>query len=182
MQPTKRVLFLGLGNMGFPMATNLATSGKFHVDAFDISSVESKTPNMKIIDTLEEVSKNHYDFAITMLPSSDSFKNLYFGDLNLGNSLNKECMLIDCSTLSPLDTLDFSQKLKEELGMEFLDAPVSGGTPKAKSGTLTFMIGSETNELFEVTFLKIFKIFKKLYDNYFYFFLNFLKSIIYLKI
>jgi 3-hydroxyisobutyrate dehydrogenase len=91
-----------------------------------------------------------------MLPNPEAFKNLYFGEMGLGNKLNKDCLLVDCSTVSPIDTLEFGEKLAKEYEMAFIDAPVSGGTVGAKNGTLTFMIGSETEDIFQVSFFKKF--------------------------
>ena len=87
-----------------------------------------------------------------MLPSKNHFMDLYFGSMDLARKLNQDCLVVDCSTVSPLDTLEFSKRFREETGLEFLDAPVSGGTPGAMNATLTFMVGSETPELFEVLF------------------------------
>ena len=85
-----------------------------------------------------------------MLPSRNHLNDLFFGETALAKKLNKTCLLVDCSTISPFDTLHFGERLKSENGLEFVDAPVSGGVPGAENGTLTFMIGSKNEELFEV--------------------------------
>lgn len=59
--------------------------------------------------------------------------------------------MVDSSTISPLAAMEMHQKLKSEFGLEFMDAPMSGGVPGAQNASLTFMVGSDTPELFEVS-------------------------------
>jgi 3-hydroxyisobutyrate dehydrogenase len=105
------------------------------------------------LKSIEEVSSKKYEYAITMLPSGKHVFDTYFGELNLSGRLNKDCLAIDSSTISPMDTIDIATKLRNESGIEFLDAPVSGGVAGAQNATLSFMVGSESSELFEVIIL-----------------------------
>jgi 3-hydroxyisobutyrate dehydrogenase len=85
-----------------------------------------------------------------MLPATQHIKELYFGETQLANKLNKNCLLIDSSTICPISTKEIASRLRNESGLEFIDAPVAGGVPGAKNATLTFMVGSNTPELFDV--------------------------------
>jgi 3-hydroxyisobutyrate dehydrogenase-like beta-hydroxyacid dehydrogenase len=105
---------------------------------------------LKILENLSEVSSKKYDFAISMLPTRTELNEVYFGDLNLAKQLSQDCMVIDCSTISPLDALEFGKKIKQDFGIQFLDAPVAGGVSGAKDASLTFMVGSESPNIFEV--------------------------------
>lgn len=88
--------------------------------------------------------------CFTMLPTNKFVEDVYFGAMDLANKLNKDCLLIDSSTISPLAARNLSIKLREEFGLEFLDAPVSGGVYGAENASLCFMIGAESPEIFEV--------------------------------
>lgn len=91
-----------------------------------------------------------------MLPSPNHFNELYFGETSLAKKINKSCLLVDCSTVSPIDTIEFGRRLKSESGLEFIDAPVSGGVPGAENASLTFMVGSHNEDLFMVFYIIFF--------------------------
>jgi 3-hydroxyisobutyrate dehydrogenase len=89
---------------------------------------------------------------MTMLPATQHVKDLYFGEAQLANKLNKDCLLIDSSTICPIGAKDIAFRLRSESGLEFIDAPVAGGVPGAQNASLTFMIGANTPDLFEVKY------------------------------
>lgn len=137
----QKVAFLGLGNMGAPMAANLVKAG-FEVTAFDLVAAAcdkalengcaiAKTP----VDAVQGV-----DFVITMLPSGAIVKSLYIDDDALLDAIPKTALAIDCSTIAPSDAKRVAAEA-ENRGIAFIDAPVSGGVAGAAGGTLAFMCG-----------------------------------------
>lgn len=91
-----------------------------------------------------------------MLPNSTILDSMYFGKDSLSSKLSQNCLFIDCSTISPFEVKRIGGKLKEEFGIEFLDAPVSGGAVGARNATLSFMVGANNEQLFEVGLSKEF--------------------------
>lgn len=138
--------FIGLGNMGGPMAANLAKAGH-QVKAFDLSEAALKAvqeaganPCNSAKDAIEGV-----EFVISMLPADHHVEGVYLGDDGLIHHLTAEQLVIDCSTISS-ETAMFVGSELEKSGIAFIDAPVSGGVGGAKAGTLTFICGgSEDN-------------------------------------
>ncbi len=145
MDDLKKIAFLGIGNMGYPMALNLHKKG-YEVCVFDLSSeslARAKSEGLKTSDSALAASE-HSDIIISMLPAAKHVESLYLGEAGLLTLLKKTRtklpFIIDCSTISPESAQKVSAFAKS-LGYEFLDAPVSGGTGGAQAGTLTFMIG-----------------------------------------
>jgi 3-hydroxyisobutyrate dehydrogenase len=138
--------FIGLGNMGGPMASNLAKAGH-KVKAFDLSEEALKAvvaDGATAAKTAEEAIDG-VEFVVSMLPADRHVKGVYLGDNGLINKLSKEQLVIDCSTISS-DTAMYVGEELEKAGIAFIDAPVSGGVGGAKAGTLTFICGgTETN-------------------------------------
>ena len=138
--------FIGLGNMGGPMASNLAKAGH-KVKAFDLSEEALKAvvaDGATAVKTAEEAIEG-VEFVVSMLPADRHVKGVYLGDNGLINKLSKEQLVIDCSTISS-DTAMYVGEELEKAGIAFIDAPVSGGVGGAKAGTLTFICGgTETN-------------------------------------
>ena len=142
-----KIGFIGLGNMGLPMALNLLNAGH-QVTGFDL--VKSQLDLFAaaggvIADNANTTAKNA-DVLITMLPASRHVESLYLGDAGLLANANSKTLLIDCSTISPkvAQTVAAAAKAK---GFAMIDAPVSGGTAGAQAGTLTFMVGGEADTL-----------------------------------
>jgi len=142
-----KIGFIGLGNMGLPMALNLLKAGH-QVTGFDL--VKSQLDLFAaaggvIADNANTTAKNA-DVLITMLPASRHVESLYLGDAGLLANANSKTLLIDCSTISPkvAQTVAAAAKAK---GFAMIDAPVSGGTAGAQAGTLTFMVGGEADTL-----------------------------------
>ena len=138
------VAFIGLGNMGGPMAANLIKAG-MTVTVFDLNplAVEALTSQGALSAKTACGAAASADFVITMLPAGKHVRGLYLGDANnkgLLDVVSKQTLLIDCSTIDA-DSARLVGAKAAEKGLEFMDAPVSGGTAGAAAGTLTFICG-----------------------------------------
>lgn len=135
------IVFIGLGNMGLPMAQNLLRGG-YSVSGHDLvaANVEQLTASGGITepDAMQAVAAAKV--VITMLPASKHVEGLYFGPQGILAHARPGTLLIDCSTIAP-DSARKVAAAAAELGFTMLDAPVSGGTGGASAGTLTFMVG-----------------------------------------
>jgi 3-hydroxyisobutyrate dehydrogenase len=139
--------FIGLGNMGFPMAARLVDAG-YNLTVFDKNSeVLDKfvTENMSAgIDDLAEMAK-HSDLIITMLPDANAVQKIVLGSQSsagLVNYMTKGTILVDMSSCAPLSTRELGKTLADK-EIHMIDAPVSGGVAKARNGTLTIMAGGD---------------------------------------
>ena len=140
-----QVAFIGLGNMGGPMAANLAKKG-FAVTAFDLSEAaleKAREAGCETTDDPHRAVKNT-DFVVTMLPSGPIVRSVMI-EQKLLASIPKEALLIDCSTVAAEDSRALAAAAGEH-GLHFVDAPVSGGTAAAAAGTLAFMCGGEESD------------------------------------
>ena len=142
-----KVAFLGLGNMGLPMALNLIKAGH-QVYGFDL--VQAQLDAFKAgggipMQSAAEAAKDA-DAIISMLPASRHVEALYLGDAGLLATANPKSLLIDCSTISPKVSQAVAAAAKAK-GFAMIDAPVSGGTAGAQAGTLTFMVGGDASAL-----------------------------------
>ncbi|KKN51678.1 hypothetical protein LCGC14_0620450, partial [marine sediment metagenome] len=133
--------FIGLGNMGGPMAANLVKAGH-QVKVFDLnqSVVNALANNGAIAATDAKHCATDIDVLISMLPASKHVKSLYLGDTGLVHVLAKTTLVIDCSTIDAASAREVGVELSEH-GIAFVDAPVSGGVAGATAGTLTFIVG-----------------------------------------
>ena len=142
-----KVAFLGLGNMGLPMALNLIKAGH-QVHGFDL--VQSQLDAFKAGAGIPEQSASDAakgaDVIISMLPASRHVEALYLGEAGLLATANPKALLIDCSTISPKVSQAVAAAAKAK-GFAMIDAPVSGGTAGAQAGTLTFMVGGDASAL-----------------------------------
>lgn len=138
-----RIGFIGLGNMGGPMAANLVKAGH-QVAAFDMT----KAAVDKAVALGAHAAPNAPDAArdaevvITMLPAGAHVRQVYLGDGGLLKSVKPGTLLIDSSTIDVATARDVGSAATAAR-LEFLDAPVSGGVGGATAGTLTFMVGGE---------------------------------------
>ena len=138
-----KVAFIGLGNMGGPMAINLVKAGH-EVTAFDLSAealAQVKAEGAIVAPSAAEAVKGA-EFVISMLPAGKHVLGLYLGDKGVAGQIDKDALVIDCSTIDA----DSARKVGAGLaaqGIAFIDAPVSGGVGGAKAGTLTFIIGGD---------------------------------------
>lgn len=139
-----KIGFIGLGNMGGPMATNLVKAGH-EIRVFDLNPDAIATlveAGATAVNAVEEVCENA-DFVVSMLPAGKHVKAIYTGENGLVNHLNKSTLVIDCSTIDA-ESAQFVGKALGEAGIKFVDAPVSGGVAGAAAGTLTFIVGGST--------------------------------------
>ncbi len=138
------VAFIGLGNMGGPMARNLLDAGH-QVTGVDLSSEALKAHQDAGGDTAESAvdAVSGADVVITMLPAGKHVRELYLGEGGLLNQLSVTPLMVDCSTIES-DVAKEVGAAASERGVFFLDAPVSGGTAGAAAGLLTFMVGGES--------------------------------------
>ncbi|MDX1452359.1 MAG: 3-hydroxyisobutyrate dehydrogenase [Oleiphilaceae bacterium] len=135
------IAFIGLGNMGGPMATNLIKAGH-QVCVFDlVPELVSRLveAGATTAPSAKEASLNA-DAVITMLPAGKHVAGIYLGHEGLLAQLNQRTLVIDCSTIDA-ETAREVHKAAEALSIDMLDAPVSGGVAAATAGTLTFMCG-----------------------------------------
>ncbi|OEY66280.1 3-hydroxyisobutyrate dehydrogenase [Marinobacter sp. X15-166B] len=140
--------FIGLGNMGGPMACNLVKGGH-QVTAFDLSDTALDavvSAGAKKAASARDAVQGA-EMVISMLPAGQHVEALYLGEDGLLSALNAGTLVIDSSTIAP----ETSRKVgaaAEQRGLAFLDAPVSGGVGGAKAGALTFICGG-TDAAFE---------------------------------
>ena len=138
-----KIGFIGLGNMGMPMARNLIAEGH-EVTGFDL--IQKSDPLVQISKLLSETVSGK-EVIITMLPDGSSLLEVYSSILN---ELQSEAILIDCSTVDVISAKKAAGMAKEK-GLKALDAPVSGGIGGAENGTLTFMVGGDIAAFERVT-------------------------------
>lgn len=138
-----KIGFIGLGIMGKPMSKNLVKKGH-DVVVFDLnkSSVDEVVAlGAKRGESGKDVAIRS-DIVITMLPNSPQVKAVVLGAGGVAEGLKKGAILIDMSSIAPLASKEIAAKLAEN-NVEMLDAPVSGGEPKAVDGTLSIMVGGK---------------------------------------
>jgi 3-hydroxyisobutyrate dehydrogenase len=135
---TNRIAFIGLGNMGGPMAANLVRAG-YAVTGFDLAAASCATATANGIDVRPSAAEAvaGAETVITMLPAG---KHVIAVWSEIAPMLAKGALLIDCSTID-VESARKAHGLAAEHGCTSLDAPVSGGTGGASAGTLTFMVG-----------------------------------------
>jgi 3-hydroxyisobutyrate dehydrogenase len=134
--------FIGLGNMGAPMAHNLLKAGH-QLSVFDLNAaaVENLVGAGALpVDSPTAIAQGNAELILTMLPAAAHVKSVYLGENGLIAHSRAGVMLIDCSTIDPHSAREVA-KAAAEHGNPMLDAPVSGGTGGAAAGTLTFMVG-----------------------------------------
>lgn len=143
-----KIGFIGLGIMGKPMCKNLIRAGyKLIVtDHNKETSREFKILGADVIPSNKEIAEKS-DIVITMLPDSPQVKDVILGENGVIEGAHKGLVLIDMSSISPIVSKKICEKL-EEKGADMLDAPVSGGEPKAIDGSLSVMAGGK-KEVFD---------------------------------
>jgi len=136
-----KIAFIGLGHMGLPMACNLVKAG-YDVTGFDL--VPSALEQLVAAGGKAAVSAREaiegVQVVVSMLPASKHVEGLYLGEDGLLAYIQAGSLVLECSTIAP-DAARKVHKAAEEMGIDMLDAPVSGGTAGAAAGTLTFMTG-----------------------------------------
>ena len=130
-----KIGFFGLGNMGGPMATNLARAG-YEVTGYDVAGTTAE--GVAKAGSAREAATGQ-DVVITMLPNGKILRDVY--DEITGHGV-EGALFIDCSTVD-VESATYAHARARNAGLQSLDAPVSGGIAGAAAGTLTFMIGGE---------------------------------------
>lgn len=143
----KKVAFFGLGNMGGPMAANLAKAG-FSVCAFDLvpASVEKAVADGCTAAKDEADAVSGADFVISMLPNGAIAESLYIDGAGLLDLVDPSALLIDCSTVAAFSSRRIGEAAKQR-SLRAIDAPVSGGVAGAEAATLAFMCGGEATDV-----------------------------------
>lgn len=142
-----RIAFIGLGNMGAPMALNLVRAGHELV-VFDLMPQAIKTltdAGAHAADSARAAVAGA-EFVISMLPASQHVERLYLGNEGLLSVIQPGTLIIDCSTIAP-ETARKVAQAAQAAQLAMIDAPVSGGTGGAVAGTLTFIVGGQSADL-----------------------------------
>ena len=138
-----KIGFIGLGNMGGPMVSNLIQEGH-NVTAYDLvpTAIDRavKTGAIKANSALDAITDS--DFVITMLPAGEHVRSVYLDDDKILDHVLPKTLLIDSSTID-VTTARVVIENATNRGLKMIDAPVSGGVGGADAGTLTFMCGGE---------------------------------------
>jgi 2-hydroxy-3-oxopropionate reductase len=146
----KKIGFIGLGIMGKPMAKNLLKAG-YPLTVYDIIPEKCK----EVVEAGAKAGSSNKDVAekseliITMLPNSPEVKEAVLGENGVLQGAKAGTVLIDMSSIAPLASIEIAERAKEK-GVVMLDAPVSGGEPKAVDGTLAIMVGGPQETFDEV--------------------------------
>ena len=152
----QNISFIGIGLMGFPMAKNLLKSG-FNLRAYNRSQDKAdrlKEFGAEISTSIKDVVTNS-DVIITMLTDDAAVEKVMGSDEFISN-IKEGATVIDMSSVNPVLTIKYSKKLKEKK-IDYLDAPVSGGTIGAEEATLAIMVGGD-----EETFKNCYELLKKM--------------------
>lgn len=139
-----KIGFIGLGIMGKPMSKNLLKA-KYELIVMDKNNEVTKelgSLGATIVGSPAEVAKD-VDVIITMLPNSPQVKEVVLGKNGIIEGGKPGLTIIDMSSISPIVSRELAAEL-EKVGMNMLDAPVSGGEPKAIEGTLSVMVGGKS--------------------------------------
>ena len=147
MSNLPRIAFVGLGNMGGPMAINLKKAG-YTVNAFDLSAdalAKVREQGVGVAASARDAVKGA-QVVISMLPASRHVEALYLGDDGLMGVIEPGALIIDCSTIAPASAQKVAAAATAK-GLAMIDAPVSGGVAGAAAGTLTFIVGGAADAL-----------------------------------
>ncbi len=146
-----RVGFIGIGNMGWPMASHIAQAGHeltvFEVDAARASRF-AQEENCKAAANLAEVAAN--EIIVTMLPTGRIVRQALLEDQGgaFAKALKPGTLIVDMSSSEPVGTRELGAEIAKR-GAVLIDAPVSGAVPRAKAGTLAIMIGGDDKAAIE---------------------------------
>lgn len=133
---------IGLGIMGKPMSLNLLKAGyKVMVNDLNTESVDALVEAGATAGTPQEMG-SVCEVIITMLPASQHVKQVVTGENGILKTAKEGLVIIDMSSISPVASVEISNEAAKR-GVEMLDAPVSGGEPKAIEGTLSIMVGGK---------------------------------------
>jgi 3-hydroxyisobutyrate dehydrogenase len=143
---SQKIGFVGLGNMGAPMSANIAKAG-YDVVVYDVDAARTKAHAATIgatpAATLAELGAA-VDIVVTMLPTGKIVTEAAIGEGGFATTLKPGSLLIDMSSSVPGGSRDLADALAKK-GILFVDAPVSGAVPRATTGTLTLMVGANSD-------------------------------------
>jgi 2-hydroxy-3-oxopropionate reductase len=148
MNMSKKIGFIGLGIMGKPMALNLLSKGyELTVNDLNKEALQALVDaGATAADSAKEVGANS-DVIITMLPASHHVQQVVLSEKGVLSGAKKGSIIIDMSSISPVVSQEIAAQAEKQR-VDMLDAPVSGGEPKAIDGTLAIMVGGK-EEVFE---------------------------------
>jgi 2-hydroxy-3-oxopropionate reductase len=137
-----KIGFIGIGIMGAPMAGHLLDAGH-EVAVNDINPIaqELLDKGAQVVSSAKDAAEKG-EVIIIMVPDTPDVEKVLFGENGVAEGLGAGKIVIDMSSISPVETKQFAAKINE-LGSKYLDAPVSGGEVGAKAGTLTIMVGGD---------------------------------------
>ncbi len=151
MTTMQKIGFIGLGSMGYPMASRLLEAG-YEVTVFDVRPEPMQKLHekhgAKMATSIQDFSPNH-DIIITMLQTGEQVKNICLGEQGIYLNAKKNAIHIDTSSIDIETTRELHQ-YAEKAGVRSLDAPVSGGIVGAGNGQLTFAVGGDETTLNDV--------------------------------
>lgn len=141
-----KIGMIGLGIMGKPMAKNLLKAG------YDLTVSKSNRASGELVEAGAKAASNQEigetcDVVLTMVPNSPQVKAVMLGEDGVAAHMRPGSVFIDMSSINPVASKEIAAELAKK-GIEMLDAPVSGGEPKAIDGTLSFMVGGK-REVFD---------------------------------
>ena len=134
-----KIGFIGLGIMGRPMALNLKNAGHDLIVPDRSSLTQELRGAAKVVATPKAVAADA-EVLILMVPDTPDVETVLFGENGASEGLKKGTLVIDMSSIGPLETKDYAKRINDK-GCDYLDAPVSGGEVGAKQATLTIMVG-----------------------------------------
>ena len=154
-----KIGFVGLGIMGAPMAGHLIKAGH-QLFVYTLGKVpEAIAASSATQCTSARGVAERADIVITMVPDTPDVEAALFGETGVAAGLSKGKVVVDMSSISPIATKTFAQKINA-LGCDYLDAPVSGGEVGAKNATLSIMVGGD-----DAVFAKVKPLFEQMGKN-----------------
>ena len=137
-----KIGFIGLGIMGKPMAKNLLKAGyTLLVNTHKQATMDEMAAVGAVLATQQEIGEK-CDIVMTMLPNSPQVKEVMLGENGVAVHMKPGSIFVDMSSINPIASKEIAAELAKH-GVDMLDAPVSGGEPKAIDGTLSFMVGGK---------------------------------------
>ena len=145
MGQSKRIGFIGLGNMGGPLANRFAQFTPLVVFDLDQSRINSIVAlGAKAADSVADLAEKT-DLVFVSLPNSETVKEVVLGDGGLSSKLSKGSLIVDMTTGDPNMTREIAKTLVQ-MKIEFIDAPVSGGPRGAQEGNIAIMVGGSLEQ------------------------------------
>jgi 3-hydroxyisobutyrate dehydrogenase len=146
MTDTPRIGLIGVGNMGAPMARRLSAAGHtlmvYDLQRAALDALVASDPALSVAETLSQIGES-CQVAITMLPDSAAVRQAVLGGEGqdgLAQAMTRGGVIVDMSSSAPTATVALGAELQDR-GLDLVDAPVSGGVPRARDGSLTIMAG-----------------------------------------